>query len=130
MLHAAGPTEWGEGAKKNFVEACTTVVEVGDNTTTTTPLADKATCECIYDAMVGDYNLKWDDMKEYEKKIAETGEGDPLPTPPSELTKAQNKCKSKGPSSPSAGAEGEADAGAQAEATTTTEAAATTTTAG
>lgn len=119
------PTEWGEAAKKNFVEACTTIVDVGDNTTTTTPLADRATCECIYDAMVEDYNLTWDDMKEYEKKVAETGEGDPRPTPPSELTKAVDRCESKGPDAPSTDAD--ADGGdADSDATEATDAPTTT----
>ena len=91
------PKEWGAEAEKNFVEACSRIVQAADGTTTTIALASSETCECIYDAMVNTYNLKWDDMKDYESKLASTKDDDDRPTPPAALTKAEAECESTGP---------------------------------
>lgn len=115
------PKEWGAEAEKNFVEACSRIVKAADGTTTTIALASSETCECIYDAMVNKFNLKWDDMKDYESKLASTNEGDARPTAPAALTKAEAECESTGPrvgSSSDAEDDGESDG----DVTTTTEA--------
>lgn len=91
------PTDWGAAAKKNFVEGCTTEVAAEGGTTTTSVIQDKSTCECIYDKMVDEYNLSWEDMKDYESKQAGAKAGDEPPTPPSALTKAIDACRPEGP---------------------------------
>ncbi|MEZ5322193.1 MAG: hypothetical protein R2698_08995 [Microthrixaceae bacterium] len=93
------PRGWSEpAAKANFMKGCTTVKSADRGTTTTSMLAPKDTCECIYEAMVTKYSLKWDDMKAYESKQADAKPGDTPPTPPKALTKAIADCTRVGPS--------------------------------
>lgn len=91
------PREWGAAAKKNFVQGCSSDLSASGGTTTSIAVAPSKTCECIYKAMVNDYNLSWSDMKDYEAKQADAKAGDKPPTPPKALTSAINDCKPKGP---------------------------------
>lgn len=91
------PKEWGKAAEKNFVAACTTDVTAKNGTTTSISIQTTSNCECIYDKMVNEYNLSWDDMKAYEDKQASAKAGAKPPTPPKALTKAIAACAPEGP---------------------------------
>ena len=93
-------TEWGPEAKAHFVASCTHEVRAGNGTTTTIAIADQATCECIYDEMVNTFNLKWDDMKDYERELSRMSDGDDPPKAPAALTKALDACEDAGKAGP------------------------------
>lgn len=98
------PRSWDDAnAKTNFILGCTKTVSAKNGTTTSVAIADKSTCECIYnlikmptDGKQGTYAIKWDDLKAYEDKQASAKPGE-RPTPPKNLTKAVAKCQPAGP---------------------------------
>jgi hypothetical protein len=106
VLAAAGCTgrtvvkDYGKDARSNFVEACTRSVSVGGGTTSTTMLAPKSTCECVYHAIDKVYRLPFSDLTAYEAKVDAYKEGDEPPKMPAKLEKAIEKCTTAGPSVP------------------------------
>ena len=98
------PTEWNAQAHRNFVDACTTATDAKDGTTTTSLVASKTACECIYELIKapepgekGSYPVAWSDLKDYETKQADAPAGADPPTPPPNLTKAIAECAPAGP---------------------------------
>jgi hypothetical protein len=92
--------DYGADARRNFVEACTSSVAVGGGTTSTTLLAPKSTCECVYHAIDKEYRLPFGDLTAYEAKVDAYKEGDEPPKMPAKLEKAIEKCTTAGPSVP------------------------------
>lgn len=98
------PTEWNAQAHRNFVDACTTATAAKNGTTTTSLIASKASCECIYELIKapepgekGRYAVTWDELKGYESKQASAAAGSAPPMPPTNLTKAIEECAPNGP---------------------------------
>ena len=114
LMACGGParvTDYGPEARSNFVGACTIDRTIEDGKQVQTPLAAKSFCECVYKGISSTYQLPWDDLEEYEKKVADADPGE-LPPPPAQLTKSMDACNKAGPAAPS---------GSEDEATTTTE---------
>ena len=90
-------TEYGVPARLNFVNACTEdVINGARGTFTTTSLAPKSYCECVYTAMKDKYKLSFSELTDYEKKVASAKDGQE-PTPPPKLTKSMESCTVAGP---------------------------------
>lgn len=93
------PTEWGAAARANFIAGCSTEVTAKGGTTTSIAIESKDRCGCIYDAIApkGEFPLSWEKMKDYESEQADAKAGEEPPAPPSQLTKAIEKCAPEGP---------------------------------
>jgi hypothetical protein len=107
VVAAAGCTgrtvvkDYGADARRNFVDACTKSVLVGGGTTSTTMLAPKSKCECVYHAIDKVYRLPFSDLTAYEAEVDGYKEGDEPPKMPAKLAKAIDSCTRTGPSVPS-----------------------------
>ncbi len=98
------PTEWNAQAHRNFVAACSSATAASDGTTSTSLIASKSACECIYELIKapdpgekGKYAIAWSDLKDYESKQAGASAGTAPPTPPQNLNKAIEECAPVGP---------------------------------
>ena len=88
-------------AKEHFLNACQRTTEVGGGTTTIVELASKNYCQCVLTDITKKHKLLWDDMLEYESKVADAKAGN-LPIPPEQLTKAAESCRTAGAEGPAA----------------------------
>jgi hypothetical protein len=93
--------DYGAEAKANFVGACTTERSIKGTTLTTTPLAQKSTCTCVYNYIASSkHQLAFGDLTDYEAKVSDASDGD-LPKPPAKLTTALRVCVPKSGPTPS-----------------------------
>ncbi len=92
-------TDYGPEAEKNFVGDCTQERTIVDKKQVVTELATKSYCTCVYNGIQKTFPLPWDDLTDYEEKVADADVGE-LPPPPKQLDQAMAECAKAGPTVP------------------------------
>jgi len=93
-------TEYGQELKDNFVNSCTKAPPLSqkDARGNVAELASKSYCECVYTKMKDTYKLSFEDLKDFEAKVAKAKDGE-FPPEPDQLQKSRADCD-RGPAGP------------------------------